>query len=29
MFIPTFLGLGMEARFEGRFEDARMYFHEG
>ena len=29
MFIPTFLGLGLEARLERHYEDAEMYFSEG
>jgi predicted ATPase len=29
MFIPTFLGLGFEARSRGAFDEARAYFSEG
>ncbi|OGO38370.1 MAG: hypothetical protein A2W35_03935 [Chloroflexi bacterium RBG_16_57_11] len=29
MFMPIFLSLGIEARYQGRSEDARMYFREG
>jgi predicted ATPase len=29
MFIPAFLGLGLEARSEGHLEDAQIYFREG
>jgi predicted ATPase/class 3 adenylate cyclase len=29
LFMPSFLGLGLQARIEARFEDAQAYFHKG